>query len=102
MAKVKNNNASSGISGRVDQFVFKQSKGKTVVSKVPYMDNVKWSDKQQAHRKLFKQAQRWATWMLADPQMNAYYSVRTTGDPRNAAISNYMRLHRGLNGKYMA
>lgn len=102
MAKVKGNNASSGISGRVDQFVFKQYGDKTIVSRVPDMDRVKWTEKQQLHRKLFKKAQRWAIGMMADPQMKAYYKARTTGNPKNAAISDYMRLHRGLNGEYMA
>jgi hypothetical protein len=103
MARMKNNNAAAGISGRVDQFVFKQYRSKQVVAKVQRTPK-KWSKDQCCNREGFGKAQRWARAMIRDPQMNAYYCAKAKPGQTayHAAISDYRRMHKGLGGKLMA
>jgi hypothetical protein len=104
MARMKNNNAANGISGRVDQFVYKLlPDGTQVVAKVQ-RNPKKWSKDQDAERQAFRKAQKWASAIIRDPQMKAYYSARAQPGQSayNAAISDYRRMHKGLGGKLMA
>jgi hypothetical protein len=96
MARVIRNNASEKISGRVDQFVFKHYPDKTVVSKVPDMSRVKWSDKQVNGRELFALASLWATEALSDPDIKAYYQRKAKAGrtAHNVAMSEFMRLYK--------
>jgi hypothetical protein len=96
MARVNRNNASEKISGRVDQFVFKQYPGKTVVSKVPDMSRVKWSDKQLEAHDQFRLAASWAKAILSDPDIKAYYhsKAKTGQTAHNVAVGEYMRLYK--------
>jgi hypothetical protein len=60
MARSRNNNATHGLSGRVDRLVFKIYDYGVVVSKVPNMDNVQWSEGQLATHNDFSNASAYA------------------------------------------
>jgi hypothetical protein len=73
-----NNNATNGLRGQVDQFVWKGRAGsdKTFTSKVPDMSHIIPSEGQQKCRKRFKWAAHLATAKLTEPGMYEYYKAK--------------------------
>jgi hypothetical protein len=73
-----NNNATNGLRGRVDQFIWKSRAGtnKTYASKVPDMSRVVPSKAQKKNRMRFKQAARYAKARLKQPGMYEYYLAK--------------------------
>lgn len=66
-----------GISGAVGkQFVFKQYKGKTIVTKYPDMTNIKPSERQKERQKVFKEAVAYAKAVNRDPEKKAFYQTK--------------------------
>ena len=93
MAKVKLQPWVVGLSGKMGDIVFKQTRnGEVTLSSCPDMSNVEWSPAQQAHRERFKQASAYARAALADPAVRAMYEKKAKKagkTPRNMAISDY-------------
>lgn len=96
MARLNRNNAAEGISGRVDQFVYKHYAAGTIVGKVPDMSHRKWSERQLKGHDLFREAQQWSQLALLDPEVKKYYQSKVKGrqNAGNVAISEYMRLYK--------
>jgi hypothetical protein len=91
MARSRNNNATHGLSGRVDRLVFKTYDYGIVVSKVPNMDNVQWSEGQLGTHSDFSNASAYAKAKLKEPGMEAYYkSIAKPGcSAYNMAVKEY-------------
>jgi hypothetical protein len=103
MARMKGNIATEGISGRVGQLLFKQYGDKTVVSRVPDMSRRKLTEKQREANLQFRFANRWANYILKDPEKYEYYRSIATGgkNARNMAVSEYMRMRKAGEDPYM-
>jgi hypothetical protein len=84
MAKARNN-ATDLMSGKVDQFVFRDWFGETVVSKKPKKSRKQPSAGQQETRTNFKLASRYAKWANDKPELKAYYLTKAKG-PQNAYV----------------
>ena len=91
MARVKNN-ATDRMSGKVDQFVYRDRNGKTVASRKPDRSRVQASESQEAQRKRFRMATRYAKSVMDDPQLLALYEERAIGDisAYNLAVKDFM------------
>jgi hypothetical protein len=92
-----NNNATSGLRGRVDQFVFKERCGTTFVSKVPDMSRVVASEKQRKCRADFRLAARYAKAKLREAGMKDYYRSKAKPNQTayNVAFKEYFQLNKG-------
>lgn len=110
MATIKNNIVTEGLRGMIgNQLVFRQLRGKTVVSCKPDAPRTE-SELQRANRCRFRHATQYAKAAMHDPQKKQYYThkARTLGLPNayTAAITDYMRrpvvsnvLHKALKSK---
>jgi hypothetical protein len=75
MAKQKNNVVTHGLSGKVgDLLIFRQIKGKTVVSKIPEMPKTA-TEKQKASRRRFQQATLYAKQATKNPVTRDLYAA---------------------------
>ena len=86
-----NNIAASGLSGRVDQFVYRQRFGRTIVSKKPRA-TAKISEGQFRVRHLFTQAAAYAKVAISDAALKLLYSAKA-GNGRsayNVAFSDFL------------
>jgi hypothetical protein len=91
MAKQTRNVVTHGLSGKIgDLLVFRQVKGKTIVSNVPNHSQ-KVSDKQEAHRLRFQQAVIYAQAALASPTTGAVYqtAAKNGRQPFNVAVADF-------------
>jgi hypothetical protein len=83
------------IHGTLNGLVFKKSpKGNTILTKVPDMSNVEWSQAQEDHRKLMAKANDYAHAAMSDPQVRAKYEKRAAKEnrqPYRVAVSDYYR-----------
>jgi len=83
------------IHGTLNGLVFKRSpKGNTILTKVPDMSNVEWSQAQEDHRKLMAKANDYAHAAMADPKVRAMYEKRAAKENRQAyrvAVSDYYK-----------
>jgi hypothetical protein len=88
--------------GKFGDFVLRRSRnGKTTLSKVPDMSQVKWSKAQQEHRQRFKEAVAYAKAAMADPQVRAAYeslAAKQHRRPYDLAISDYFKGRNLLSG----
>jgi hypothetical protein len=76
MAKSKNNVITFGLSGKVgDLLIFRQVKGKTIVSKVAEKPDTV-SEKQIEHRNRFQQAAIYAKGAISDGQTGSAYAAK--------------------------
>jgi hypothetical protein len=75
MARVKNNDLTEGISGKVGNLVFKQYASGTIITKRPDRSKVKLSTKQKNANKNFKRAVAFAQGVLADPKKTKAYKA---------------------------
>jgi hypothetical protein len=75
MAKAELHPALEGLSGRMGDVVFRYNRktGKTSISKVPDMTNVKWSKAQKAQRRRFKKAVAFVKGLQTQPAVWAVY-----------------------------
>ena len=94
MAIIKNNALIEGISGMLDNKVFKQVRGKTIVcNRAP--KPVTQSDQQKKNRDRFREASLWAKTILLEPDKKAYYQKKAKKlnmpNAYTAAIADYMR-----------
>jgi hypothetical protein len=76
MARVNRNNASKGISGQVDQFVYREKNGETVVSKLRRKSHKPPTSKQEQVRLKFKNASLYARICMQDPQLKSFYESK--------------------------
>ena len=95
MAIIKNNVLVEGLSGMFGRsIIFKQLRGKTVVSMYPSKP-IAQSTKQKENRNRFRQASQWTKGILLDPDQKAYYQKRAKKlnlpNAYTAAITDYMR-----------
>jgi hypothetical protein len=89
MAKQKNNVVTYGLSGKIgDLLIFRQVKGRTVVSKIPEMPKTA-TEKQQASRRRFQQATLYAKLAIEDPETKELYAaVANKGKDRGRTAYN--------------
>ncbi|MEO7991945.1 MAG: hypothetical protein ABI663_20510 [Chryseolinea sp.] len=95
MAIIKDNVLTEGLSGAFgNHFVFKQLRGKTVVSCRPAKPRTQ-SAQQKENRNRFRQASEWAKHILLEPDKKAYYQKKARKlrlpNAYTAAIADYMR-----------
>ena len=92
MAKMKDNNATHGIRGKVNQLVYSQRNGETVVSKPP-IRTAPYSQAQQNITSIFKQAVLYARAILQDAAIKLAYSKKAKGGQSafNLAIADYFK-----------
>ncbi|MDR1526080.1 MAG: hypothetical protein LBS46_00220, partial [Dysgonamonadaceae bacterium] len=91
MAKQARNVVTYGLSGKIgDLLIFRQVKGKTVISRVPERSR-KASEKQTAHRQRFQQAVIYAKAAIASPPTGELYqtAVSKGKQPFNAAVADF-------------
>src|ERR1044071_9700033 len=83
------------IHGTLNGLVFKKSpKGNTILTKIPDMSNVEWSQAQEDHRKRMAKANDYAHAAMADPKVRAMYEKRASKEnrqPYRVAVSNYYK-----------
>ena len=94
MARVKRNIITEGLSGKLsDLVVFKQVKGKTLVTKAPKKRTVPLSAKQQVTVNKFALAMQYAKKALSDEHTRSEYQAATAGGQRavNIAIADYFQ-----------
>jgi hypothetical protein len=86
-----------GLSGTVGkQFVFKQYRGKTVVSQYPDMSNVKPSELQKEKRSLFAEAVKFARSINNNPKQKAVYLKKAEKGQSayHCALKEYLDKHK--------
>ena len=95
MPKVRFKSLIEEIHGTMYDVVFKKSPGgNMIVTKRPDMSGVEWSERQQAQRMRFKQANEYAKGAMADPKVRAVYEKRakkTKRSPFRVAFSDYFQ-----------
>lgn len=93
MAIVDNNIITEGLKGKLGKMlVFRQRKGKTVVSAMPQKTDTPPSPSQETRRTKFKQAVKYAQSVIQNPAESAWYTARL-GDHQSvyhAALSDYL------------
>ncbi|RYZ19957.1 MAG: hypothetical protein EOO10_23745 [Chitinophagaceae bacterium] len=92
MAKMRDNNATYGIRGKVNQFVYRQRYGETVVSKPPIRVAPFTEEQMQVHS-TFKRASLYAKSITTDPAMKAAYQqkARRGSTAYNMALADYFK-----------
>jgi len=92
MAKMKDNNATFGIRGKVNQLVYSQRNGETVVSKPP-IRTAPLSEAQKSITSTFKQAVLYARSILQDAAIKLAYKKKAKRgqSPFNLAIADYFK-----------
>lgn len=94
MATVTTNPISGHLRGTLGGIVFRQLRGKTVVSNTPRQTK-KESAVQKQNRRKFRDASRWAKAQMHDPQKKSFYTAKAKKlklpNAYTAAISDYMR-----------
>jgi hypothetical protein len=92
MAISIDNLITAGLSGDLGgQLVFKNYRGKIVVSKKPDMSKVIPSENQLKEKSRFAEAIRFAQGIISDPAKKAAYKVKEGKTVYNTAIKDYMR-----------
>jgi hypothetical protein len=77
MAKVRNN-ATDRVSGKVDQFVYRNWYGQTVMARKPDESRKAPSENQENVRDRFRLAVQYAKAAMSDPLMKAFYASKAT------------------------
>lgn len=92
MAKNTNNNATFGMSGRVNQFVFRQRFGKTVVAKLP-VRTAPLTESQKIVNSTFKKAVLYARTILQDEAIRLAYGKKMIPGQttHNIAIADFFK-----------
>lgn len=97
MAVVKNNKVTKGLSGKFEDFIFKNYSYGTVVSKVPDRSKVKLSKKQKRANTLFKAAVAYAKEVIRDPKKRKPYetALKRGKTVYHAALADYLKKSKG-------
>ena len=92
MAKMKDNNATFGIRGKVNQFVYSQRNGETVVSKPP-IRTAPYSEEQKNIVSIFKQAVLYARAILQNAAIKQAYKKKAKRGQSafNLAIADFFK-----------
>ena len=92
MAKFGINNTTHGLSGKVDQFVYKQWFGQTLAAKLPRKPSTA-SGIQTGIRSMFKEAAKYAKAAITDPVKKALYKKHASPGQTayNLAIADFFR-----------
>ena len=92
MAKMKDNNATHGIRGKVNQFVYRQRFGETLVSKPP-IRSAPFTDEQKQVQSVFKRGVLYAKSILMDDAIRAAYKqkARRGVSPYNMALADFCK-----------
>jgi hypothetical protein len=94
MAILKQNALFHGISGKLDNLVFRRVGGKTFVCRAPQKRSVK-TKKQKEHEEHFKQAVAFAKNVMAEPELKKYYQQFAKrlkcATPYAAAIKDFLK-----------
>lgn len=92
MAHMKDNNATHGIRGKVNQFVYRQRYGETVVSKLP-VRTAPYSEQQKNIVSTFKQAVLYARTILQNAAIQKAYKEKAKRGQSafNLAIADYFK-----------
>jgi DNA-binding transcriptional ArsR family regulator len=90
MAKVNNNFALQGVSGKVGDVLLKSSKGKTTIGKIPDRTKVILSKNQTRSNKLFADAVAYAQKLMKDPDAKNKYKVKPNHSLYQTLIKNYL------------
>ncbi len=87
---MRDNNATHGIRGKVNQFVYRQRFGETVVSKPPVFSGT-FTENQKAVHATFKRASVYARYILADEAMRTAYKAKAPRgrSPFNMAVKDF-------------
>ncbi len=97
MSKTNLNALTHKYSGKFgNHFIFRNVKGKSVMAALPDRKNVTASEAQQAVRRRFASAARYAKKILLDPDMLAAYTAKAEANgnehsPRILAMTDYLR-----------
>jgi hypothetical protein len=97
MARLANNTALQGISGKLGkQLVFKQYGDKIVVTSYPDMSGIKPSRKQKNNRNLFKDAVAYAKNINRTPALKQAYlkKIKKSESVYHYAIKEYLKKHK--------
>jgi hypothetical protein len=94
MAIVKKNIVTQGLSGTLgDTIVFRQSRGRTIVSVTPNQNNTP-TTKQKAHRERFQLAVMYAKGQISDPVAKAEYEAAMKEESMSSyalAVTDFMK-----------
>ena len=92
MATSDSNMLTFGYSGKIGNMILRHFGGRSVLSKAPDFENVKWSKAQKANRKRFSQAMQWARKAMNDPELREFYKKKAKRNQTawNAAVSDFM------------
>ncbi len=92
MAKMKDNNATHGIRGKVNQFVYSQRFGETLVSKPP-IRTAPYTDEQKQVQSVFKRGVLYARSVLMDAAIREAYKqkARRGVSPFNMAVADFCK-----------
>jgi len=95
MGQVKDNIATKSISGRLGKdLVSKVISGKTFQSKYPDRSQVKYTKEQLKIKMIFREAAKFASYIVNDPAKKAAYKKKNKYTVYHAALADYMALHR--------
>jgi hypothetical protein len=94
MVKVILNSGLRRLSGKMGDWTYRWMHGKQTIMKTPDMSRVKWSKAQEAHRRRFRAAIRYARRAMADPDLRAHYEKqgkRAGKLPFRVAVSDFFK-----------
>ena len=96
MTKVRFHPIVEWFTGKMGNMVFRRShNGKVSVYQAPYMKKVRWSQAQKDHRQRMKEASKYASAAVADPDLRPIYvqmamdQDKNPGRPFDMAVSDY-------------
>jgi hypothetical protein len=81
------NNTTAGLSGKTDQFVYRQVSGRTIVAKPPKKSTKAPTERQVAVKMKFRKAAAWSKSVLTDPAVLLEYKLAGTKRGVNAYTS---------------
>ena len=80
------------LSGKMGDWTYRWRNGQQTIMKTPDMTNVEWSEAQNANRRRFAQAIRYAKRAMADPKVRAHYEKlgkKAGRQPFRVAVSDF-------------
>jgi hypothetical protein len=80
------------LSGKMGDWTYRWRNGQQTIMKTPDMSNVEWSEAQNANRRRFAQAIRYAKRAMADPKVRAHYEKlgkKAGRQPFRVAVSDF-------------
>ena len=81
------------LSGKMGDWTYRWRNGQQTIMKTPDMSNVEWSEAQNANRRRFAQAIRYAKRAMADPKVRAHYEKlgkKAGRQPFRVAVSDFL------------